>query len=216
MINKKQKAVNCLLGGAAGDALGNHIEFHSIKTIRRIYGENGIQSFKNDGSEEITDDTQMTLFTTEGLIEMKRQDTDSIIPILLAYHRWVTTQKRYLNVQKGSIYEKIERKKIKTILKYGTLINRKALHVARAPGNTCLSALGKGKYYTIHNNENDSKGCGGVMRAAPAGLAYDHPLKSFIIGCKLAVLSHGNPTGYISAGAFATIIRARFIGIARP
>ena len=60
----------CLLGGALGDALGAAIEFDSLEEIRARYGPQGLErlapAYGRVGA--ITDDTQMTLFTAEGLI----------------------------------------------------------------------------------------------------------------------------------------------------
>ena len=56
---------------------------------------------------------------------------------------------------------------------------------------------------------NDSKGCGGVMRMAPVGLIRYGPLglgASFRLGCRLAAITHGHPSGYLAAGAFAATI----------
>jgi ADP-ribosylglycohydrolase len=51
---------------------------------------------------------------------------------------------------------------------------------------------------------NDSKGCGGVMRAAPAGLVQsDDP---FAFGAGTAAITHGHPNGYLAAGALAVIV----------
>jgi ADP-ribosylglycohydrolase len=50
---------------------------------------------------------------------------------------------------------------------------------------------------------NDSKGCGGVMRVAPVGLAGRSVFK---IGAESAAITHGHPTGYLVAGAFALIV----------
>src|SRR5438045_9109455 len=59
----------CLLGGAVGDALGAPVEFLDLEEIEKAYGQQGIRdyapAFGKLGS--ITDDTQMTLFTGEGL-----------------------------------------------------------------------------------------------------------------------------------------------------
>ena len=54
----------CLLGGAAGDALGYPVEFLSLSDIRARYGPAGITSYAlRHGVAQISDDTQMTLFT---------------------------------------------------------------------------------------------------------------------------------------------------------
>ncbi len=60
----------CLIGGAIGDALGAAVEFLSIGAIRDKYGEAGITGLAAgaSGYAEITDDTQMTLFTAEGML----------------------------------------------------------------------------------------------------------------------------------------------------
>ena len=60
----------CLLGGAVGDALGAPVEFASINAIRHIYGSAGITDYDVAYGRRgaITDDTQMTLFTAEGLL----------------------------------------------------------------------------------------------------------------------------------------------------
>jgi ADP-ribosylglycohydrolase len=50
---------------------------------------------------------------------------------------------------------------------------------------------------------NDSKGCGGVMRVAPAGLAGGDP---FALGCEAAALTHGHPSGHLAAGAMALMV----------
>src|SRR6476619_2179340 len=66
----------CLLGGAVGDALGAPIEFDSIASIRRRYGPNGIVDYDEAYGRRgaITDDTQMTLFTAEGLLRGVARD----------------------------------------------------------------------------------------------------------------------------------------------
>jgi ADP-ribosylglycohydrolase len=57
---------------------------------------------------------------------------------------------------------------------------------------------------------NDSKGCGGVMRAAPAGLLT--AIDPFVAGCELAQVTHGHPSGYLSAGAMALIVSRLLAG----
>jgi ADP-ribosylglycohydrolase len=69
----KDRFEGCLLGGAAGDALGYAIEFWSEPNIFATFGETGIQSLEqaaaqlNDTVALFSDDTQMTLFTANGL-----------------------------------------------------------------------------------------------------------------------------------------------------
>ena len=55
----------CLLGGAAGDALGYAIEFDREEAIAARYGSRGIRDYQLDerGLAPFSDDTQMTLYT---------------------------------------------------------------------------------------------------------------------------------------------------------
>ena len=61
----------CILGGALGDALGAPVEFKTLTEIKNLYGKNGIQKLQPTyptGLAEITDDTQMLIFTIDGLL----------------------------------------------------------------------------------------------------------------------------------------------------
>ena len=205
----------CLVGGAVGDALGAAVEFDSSMAIFEAYGDQGISSFGNAYGRRgaITDDTQMTLFTAEGLLRAEcRSVKKGIDPIFTqithkSYLRWLKTQDPQSPV---------------TVSSKGWLLGVDALHQRRAPGNTCLSALESGRYGTPEHTINASKGCGGVMRVAPVGLfmqseIVNFPVEdrhdwAFEIGCDLAAITHGHPTGYLSAGAFACIISALLAG----
>ena len=82
------------------------------------------------------------------------------------------------------------------------------LHSSRAPGDTCLSALLGGTPGSPADPVNNSKGCGGVMRAAPFGLWPSIPaVDAFALARDAAALTHGHPSGHLSAGALAYIVR---------
>jgi ADP-ribosylglycohydrolase len=88
----------------------------------------------------------------------------------------------------------------------GWLIGAPGLHSRRAPGNTCLSALRGEEMGEMQRPLNNSKGCGGVMRVAPVGLVAKDEAQAFSLGCEAAAITHGHPSGYYSAGCFATIV----------
>lgn len=71
----------CLVGGAVGDALGAPVEFMSLAQIRSRFGPGGLTDFAEAYGRlgAITDDTQMTLFTAEGLLQgySRRRETAS-------------------------------------------------------------------------------------------------------------------------------------------
>ncbi len=210
-----QHFAGCILGGAVGDALGAPVEFLSTQDIRKMYGGNGIMNFDSAFGKigAITDDTQMTLFTAEGLLRAHCRGMrkgigpayDSVVH--QAYLRWLSTQKE----------EEVPDEH------YGWLLTVQELHSRRAPGNSCLSSLKSGRMGTIDQPINNSKGCGGIMRAAPIGLygsvaskyfrgSKEEIVAVFDLGCKIAAITHGHPSGHIPAGFFAAIIFAIISG----
>lgn len=184
-----------LLGGAVGDALGAPVEFWSLRDIRHEYGPDGVGAMLPfDGRiGAITDDTQMTLFTAEALMGTwqrgrSHQDARFETGLYFSYRRWLATQER-IDVRQDQVDLR------------GLLWDCPDLHHVRAPGHTCLSALRSAEYGTIERPINNSKGCGGVMRAAPGG--WD---RGFHTGAIAGAITHGHPSGYLSAGALAEII----------
>ncbi|MFC3282102.1 ADP-ribosylglycohydrolase family protein [Litchfieldella rifensis] len=208
-ITLQERFSGCLLGGAVGDALGAPVEFMSRQEILERFGPEGIGTYARayGGLGRITDDTQMTLFTAEGLLRSWVRGSIKGIthyPSILchAYMRWLLTQgERPASEMQGIMADSIEQAP-------GWLFSHQELHHRRAPGNTCLSAL-RTKARFGDMAENDSKGCGGVMRVAPIGLfghLAGHNLEVFELGCEAAALTHGHPTGQHPAGALAVMI----------
>ncbi len=206
--------LGCLVGGAIGDALGAPIEFDDINRIKANHGTGGITDFVefpgNVGA--FTDDTQMTLFTAEGLLRAQHRAMLKGIGGALnkityqSYLRWLYTQDHEFDE------EGIEIDASK--LGEGWLLKQKTLYQRRAPGNTCLTALRSGVVGTIRNPINDSKGCGTLMRVAPVGLMFygDNEL-AFETACELSAITHGHPTGYLSAGFLASMISDLAVGV---
>ena len=181
-----------LLGGAVGDALGAPVEFLRRAEILERFGPEGITSFAPAYGRlgAITDDTQMTLFTLEGLIRAAlRQHHRGIChpPNLIdgAYRRWFATQSEDLSRAKDFD---------------GWLIETPELWARRAPGATCLSALADTSRTLGEPARNASKGAGGIMRVGPIGLYVNRP---FELACEAAALTHGHVTGIVAAGWFA-------------
>src|SRR2546426_852038 len=102
---------------------------------------------------------------TNSMTKQEQQHNRSLGCLLVsamrnAYMRWLMTQ----GVKGDSQIERT-----------GWLIEHEALFSRRAPGNTCLSALRR-----KGGENNDSKGCGGIMRVAPCGILHaGDPGKAF-------------------------------------
>jgi ADP-ribosylglycohydrolase len=54
------------------------------------------------------------------------------------------------------------------------------------------------------------------MRSAPFGLAALGPHKAFDAAMRCAQITHGHPTGYLAAGAFAALIDSVLGGVELP
>ena len=196
---KQDKIRGCLMAGAAGDALGYEVEFMSRRKILKRFGEQGITEFALDsnGKALVSDDTQMTLFTANGLLNAPRLAVAPKYAVTRAYVDWFYTQTGGKNRMKSCWLSDIP-----------------ALHSLRAPGNTCMSALDA--IARGWEPSNNSKGCGGVMRVAPVGLLA---AGQFVfhntqwrdgdvikLGAECAKITHEHPAGWLSAGLLAHII----------
>lgn len=208
-MRKLDKYRGCLVGGAAGDALGYAVEFLTASEIFDLYGKQGITEYKLvNGEAQISDDTQMTLFTANGLLlktimESKKKENEKrshAYYIAMCYKEWLRTQTEefppgYPEENGGYV---------------SWIAGCPELFSQRAPGGTCISAIEDGAWGTIENPINQSKGCGGIMRVAPIGLLSEK--KGYTqeeidrIGAEAAAITHGHELGYIPAAAFVHII----------
>ena len=193
-----------LIGGAIGDALGYPVEFiYSFEEIQKRYGEHGITRLDTKqhwlpedeqvGKAVVSDDTQMTLFTANGLLNAKCKGKPGTIGIREAYIEWYLTQVGiWSNKYKDCWIARIP-----------------ALNKRRGPGTTCMSSLWN--IYRGLEPKNNSKGCGGVMRVAPIPLYAVVNRRIDIVGSDrlaayAAEVTHQHPLGFISAALMAHII----------
>lgn len=206
----KDRIRGALIGGAIGDALGYPVEFMSYNSIVNTYGDKGITCFDlANGIAEFSDDTQMTLFTANGLLNgitrnaHFRKDTALIDYVDSAYMDWYKTQLR-----QGCMIPEHERN--------CWLDNVPGLYSLRSPGNTCLSAIEQRRCGM--KVDNNSKGCGGIMRVAPVAFAFrktdpsdareEFKNRSEVIrmACEVARLTHLHPLGFLPAGVMVHLL----------
>ena len=201
----KDQVFGCMVGGAVGDALGYAVEFSSYGSIVKQYGEKGITRYALDrhGLAQISDDTQMSLFTAAGiLLGMTRGNMRGIMGRIDTYCRF--TYLDWLHTQEWTSRHEDARVD-------SWLMDVPELYSRRAPGNTCLSAL-----HSIEDGKeprNNSCGCGGVMRTAP--LALLNQLHGYSDGDKLycdmctaeaARITHKHPLGFIPSAILNDIL----------
>lgn len=204
-----------LMAGATGDALGYPVEFMSRNAILARYGDKGITRFKldSDGKALVSDDTQMILFTANGMLMgltrgyMRGIGGDPKDYVDGAYIDWYYTQ---------TVNKKSERDDFH----YTWLRDLPELAHRRAPGITCLNAC---ESLLAHRDvENNSKGCGGIMRVAPMGLLdasfkesggsgfYYKTVYLAEAGAHIARVTHLHPLGYLPA-ALMTLLLSRIV-----
>ncbi|MEP1448943.1 MAG: ADP-ribosylglycohydrolase family protein [Paraglaciecola sp.] len=205
-----------MLAAAMGDAFGFPMEFFCEQKIK----QSGFHL--NNGDDELTflgkssDDTQLNLFTAEGIIYSKytikhsvndyQLMNDTIVrEVARAYQRWLHTQ------SEASIFcEEID---IET-----GLVSFPELNQRVEPGDTCLSAL-KDMQYPSDSAYNFSKGSGVTIKNLPIAMVYaaqplslhslschQKALASFDLGFKVAQITHGHPIAKLTAATIATIL----------
>jgi ADP-ribosylglycohydrolase len=198
----KDRIRGSLIGGAIGDALGYPVEFiYSFEGIQARYGEKGITRLdthqhwleeEQTGKAVFSDDTQMTLYTVNGLLNARRQNVSFKYGICRAYIEWYLTQ---IGKKSGKYHD-------------CWISDVPALNARRAPGNTCMTALDA--IYRGKEPQNNSKGCGGVMRIAPIPLYGAEKGMSIeevdLLAGEAAELTHLHPLGFIPAALMAHII----------
>lgn len=219
----------CLLGGAAGDALGYAIEFDREEAIAARYGSHGIRDYQLDerGLAPFSDDTQMTLYTANSLLcslaalsaqasggaptSIGAQASSGAPAPAPATLTSPAALAAYAPAQMAQFYVEW----MYTQVSPYPLAEPKAwisslpeLFASRAPGVTCMNAC-----EAMANGAkavNNSKGCGGIMRMAPVGLINTSPGFSGVelqrLGAQLAALTHCHELGWMPAGVFAHIV----------
>lgn len=193
-----------MVGGAVGDALGYPVEFITDIEIFDRYGKNGITEYElNEDVALISDDTQMTLFTANGLLLgitrtiLKNTKMPLHIYIDFCYKEWYMTQTNRFPL------------KLKSSNTW--LINIPELFANRYNGATCVNGIRNPEMGTIENPLNNSKGCGGVMRVSPIGIFDFGDTKTIeeidMLGADVSALTHGHELGYIPASALVHILQ---------
>lgn len=199
-----------LMAGAVGDALGYEVEFMSRHAILSRFGEQGITKFAldNKGKALISDDTQMTLFTANGML----------MGLTRGYMRGIGGRpEKYVDgAYLDWFYTQTGRKKEILIndFHYTWLRDLPEMAQRRAPGNTCLQAcesMFRGEH--VHNN---SKGCGGIMRVAPMALldasyaSRDENTYSLVelaeAGGEIAECTHKHPLAFLPASLLTILL----------
>lgn len=193
-----------LLGTALGDALGYPAETLTEEQIaERWGGRTGADLIATIAQKPllVSDDTQLTLATLDGLTEVlewnnEGQAADELACIWLAYLRWYT----------GTGHPAPENAPYSLARPLDSL---DVMRQQRGPGKATLAALAEGEMQFISKNINpQALGTGALMRSAPFGyLPVADDATVIKLSAHAAALTHGHPEAIISASAYALLIR---------
>ncbi|PKV79976.1 ADP-ribosylglycohydrolase family protein [Nocardia fluminea] len=204
-----QRVHGCLLGGAIGDALGAPVETRSLQQIRAEYGSAGVTDI---APLRISEETQLTAFTVEALIKGSvRARSKGIGGATLGL-----LQQGMLVWLRGQVSELPDQ----PFALRSALSGYPELTEQRGVANSVYTALRRAAERRAPTDPlgtrdkpiNNSKGSGGVMRAAPCGFGYAADRSGtatdaiFELGCDAAALTHGHPSGWLPAGSLSALV----------
>lgn len=197
----KSRIHGALLGGALGDALGYAVEADSIGAIRQRFGAQGLTGFDTlSGPWPFSDDTQLTLYTVDGLVEALEWANSGVgadvnACLWLAYLRWLAAQGKDAGPSAPAPQPR-------------WIDGNEVLHQNRHPDQDCISGLATGEMGTAVRPVNpEAKSAGTVMRSAPFGLVpHIAPDAVSKLSADAASLTHGHPSARQSAGIFSLLI----------
>ncbi|MFF0964335.1 ADP-ribosylglycohydrolase family protein [Streptomyces sp. NPDC003703] len=194
-----------LLGVGLGDALGAPVDGLGLDAIRAAHGPEGIADLAPAHGRPggITHLTQLTLFTVDGLIRAQvRRDTGAWHPptdLHRAYLRWAATQRDWGPDERRE--------------DDGWLAREEWLYARREPTRALLGGFGDTVMGTPETPKNPGEaGPEAAARSAPFGLLVGwEPQLVVQLAVECAAQSHGHPSAWLAAGAYAVIVH----GLAR-
>ena len=213
-LYKKERFSGCIVGAAAGDALGSPVKTLTISQIKDLYGKKGILKLspeKRQKTARISDETQMMLFTAHGILwadaaGLRTGEANCADYVFLALQQWLYSQTGGTS--------SIDLQWILDDNETGfpcDLLGISAFCKKRNPTKQLVQTLAGIKSENDYGrkrrpiNQNKLFDC--LPRAIPAGLYfYSDPEPAFSVGCDLAAITHSHPTGFLATGCLSAII----------
>ncbi len=201
-----------LWGTALGDAAGYPVELLSAQEISlRFQNQEGsLEDQLFTGARRVSDDTQLTLYTLDALLQVLEwtkagSSCDELACLWLAYLRWF----RAIGYQHP---EQAPYQPDRPIDGFASLRQR------RGPGKATLAALSTGQLLTPQREEHrQALGSGALVRSAVfALLPLDQLTALLSLTRRAAALTHGHPDALGSACAYVLLIRAALVYRGQP
>lgn len=202
MDRRLSSYTGCLLGLAAGDAMGYAVDDRSLDQIRQDYGPEGLLGYDLvNGYADVSSHTQIAAFVCNGLLLglTHGQMTGGMAPfvryIALGERDWAKLQ-RYHRESGDRIYCWVSKCEV--------------LRTRRCMDTMMLDTLSRGRFGTMEEQKNRFQGPGAITAAIPVGMFFDpqrsqrHEIQR--LGAEAIAITHGNPLAFVSGAALAHII----------
>lgn len=184
----------CLLGMAAGDALGYTVDDKSWDEIQLCYGPNGLLGYDLQESEyaQISSYTQVAAFLCNGfLLAISRGKTDYVRFAKVALKEWTRSQQFYRDPEESYCW-----------LAKLPQFRRRNCRDARMLDNLRLEWWG-----TTEAPRNDNTAPGAITAAVATAMFYNPkrltPEQVGTLSAQLIALTHGNPETFLSGVVLA-------------
>ena len=199
MEHRASACHGCLLGLAAGDALGYTIDPKTWEYIRHTYGPNGLWGYDlaNSGAT-ISSYTQIAAYVANGLlIGITRGKQKQFAKyISMALKDWKRRQNLPGDPAQDSCW-------VSAV---------KEMRTRHCRDIRMLDALRADPLGTPEKPNNKADTPGSLIAAAIVGLAYDpkylNPQDVAIIGAQAVALTHGDPKTFLSGAVLALLVAA--------
>lgn len=202
MDRRLQAYTGCLLGLAAGDAMGYGVDHMSLQQIRQQHGPNGLLGYDLlNGFAQITSYTQAAAYGCNGLLlgltqgQMRGTMAPPVRYIAVALQEWARIQG--YRREKGA-------------LNHCWISREESMRIRRCMDTSMMDLLNQNRLGTMEEQRNRYQGPGALAATVPVGLFFDpqrlHRREIRRLGAETVALTHGNPRAFLAGAALAHIV----------
>lgn len=202
MAKKLASFKGCLLGLAAGDAMGHSVDEWTLDEIHKTFGPEGLMGYDcMNGYATVTAHTQIAAYVANGLLlgltrgQMRGQMAPYVRYISVAETEWAR-QQSYVQEPKKAFFCWVGADEI--------------ISARRTRDNLMIDTLLQNRIGTMEEPRNKRDSASALMAAIPIGMFYEpgriEREEMVRLGAEAVALTHGNSTAYLSGAALSYII----------
>ena len=202
MDRRLSSYTGCLLGLAAGDAMGYAVDDATLTQICRDYGPEGLLGYDVvNGYADISSHTQLAAFACNGLLLglTRGQMTGSMDPFV----RYIALGER--DWSRGQKHRREPGDRI-----YSWVAKSESMRLRRCMDTLMLDTVSRARFGTMEEPKNRFQSPASLPVAVAVGLFFD-PRRAGReeiqrLGAEAVAITHGNPLAFLSGAALAHII----------